>query len=75
MARTERSTALRNLRKKILDAEPDFDEHELKKAIETVKRETVRARILQSQMRADGRKLDEVRPISILTNVLPSVLV
>jgi len=73
MARTERSTALRNLRKKILDAEPDFDEHELKKAIETVKRETVRARILQSQMRADGRKLDEVRPISILTNVLPSV--
>jgi polyribonucleotide nucleotidyltransferase len=72
MARTERSTALRNLRKKILDAEPDFDEHELKKAIEVVKRETVRTKILQTQTRADGRKLDEVRPISILTNVLPS---
>jgi len=73
MARTERSTALRNLRKKILDAEPEFDEHELKKAIETVKRETVRSQILQTQIRADGRKPDEVRPISILTNVLPSV--
>jgi len=73
MARTERSTALRNLRKKILDAQPEFDEHELKKAIEAVKRETVRAKILQTQTRADGRKLDEVRPISILTNVLPSV--
>jgi len=73
MARTERSTALRNLRKKILDAEPDFDEHGLKKAIEVVKRETVRTQILQTQTRADGRKLDEVRPISILTNVLPSV--
>ena len=73
MARTERSTALRNLRKKILDAEPEFDEHALKKAIEAVKRETVRMQILQSQTRADGRKLDEVRPISILTNVLPSV--
>jgi len=72
MAKTERSTALRNLRKKILDAEPDFDEHELKKAIEMVKREAVRAQILGTKTRADGRKLDEVRPISILTNVLPS---
>ncbi|WP_345972338.1 polyribonucleotide nucleotidyltransferase [Sulfurimonas diazotrophicus] len=73
MARTERSTALRNLRKKILDAEPEFDEHALKKAIEAVKRETVRTQVLQTQTRADGRRLDEVRPISILTNVLPSV--
>jgi len=72
MAKTERSTALRNLRKKILDAEPEFDEHELKKAIEAVKRETVRTRILESKKRPDGRGLDEVRPISILTNVLPS---
>jgi len=73
MAKTERSTALRNLRKKILDAQNEMDEHELKKAIEAVKRETVRAQILQSGTRADGRKLDEVRPISIKTNVLPSV--
>ncbi len=72
MAKTERSTALRNLRKRILDAQPDFDEHDLKKAIEAVKREGVRAQILQTKTRADGRKLDEVRPISILTNVLPS---
>lgn len=72
MARTERSTALRNLRKTILDAQPEFDEHALKKAIEAVKRESVRGAILQSRRRADGRAPDEVRPINILTNVLPS---
>ncbi len=72
MARTERSTALRNLRKKILDAHPEFDEHALKKAIEQVKRDTVRTQILAEGVRADGRRLDEVRPISIATNVLPS---
>ena len=72
MAKSERSTALRNLRKKILDAEPEFDEHELKKAIEQVKRETVRRQIVEEGRRADGRKLDEVRPIDIVTNVLPS---
>lgn len=72
MAKTERSTALRTLRKRILDAEPDFDEHALKKAIEAVKRERVRNNILQSRSRADGRRPDEVRPISIVTNVLPS---
>ena len=72
MAKSERSTALRNLRKKILDMQPDFDEHELKKAIEKVKRERVRTQILEEGVRADGRKADEVRPISILTNVLPS---
>jgi polyribonucleotide nucleotidyltransferase len=72
MARTERSTALRNLRKTIMDVQPEFDEHALKKAIEAVKRETVRSAILQSKRRADGRAPDEVRPISILTNILPS---
>jgi len=72
MAKTERSTALRNLRKKILDAYTELDEHALKKAIEAVKREAVRAQILGEGIRADGRKLDEVRPITIKTNVLPS---
>ncbi len=72
MARSERSTALRNLRKKILDARGEFDEHELKKAIEKVKRERVRSQILGAGIRADGRKPDEIRPITILTNVLPA---
>lgn len=72
MAKTERSTALRTIRKTILKEKPEWNEHELKKAIEAVKRSMVRAQILDENIRADGRGLKEVRPISIETNVLPS---
>ncbi len=71
MAKSERSVALKTLRKKILETN-DFDEKQLKKAIETVKREVVRSQILDEGKRADGRMLDEIRPISIETNILPS---
>jgi polyribonucleotide nucleotidyltransferase len=71
MAKTERSTALRTIRKTIMKEKPEWDEHELKKAIESVKRFMVRAQILDEKVRADGRGLTEVRPISIETNVLP----
>ncbi len=72
MAKTERSTALRQIRKKILSEEHDWDEKILKNAIEQVKREMVREQILNEHIRADGRALDEVRPIRIETNILPS---
>lgn len=72
MAKTERSTALRTIRKTILKEKPEWNEHELKKAIESVKRSMVRTQILEERVRADGRGLNEVRPISIETNVLPS---
>ena len=72
MAKTERSTALRTIRKNIMIEKPEWDEHELKKAIESVKRSMVRAQILDEKVRADGRGLSEVRPIRIETNVLPS---
>lgn len=72
MAKTERSKALRTIRKAIMAEKPEWNEHELKKAIEAVKRSMVRAQILDENVRADGRKLTEVRPISIETNVLPS---
>lgn len=72
MAKTERSTALRTIRKAVMAEMPQWDEHELKKAIEQVKRSMVRAQILEDNVRADGRSLREVRPISIETNVLPS---
>ncbi|MFY9143364.1 polyribonucleotide nucleotidyltransferase [Sulfuricurvum sp.] len=72
MAKTERSTALRTIRKTILKEKPEWNEHELKKAIEAVKRSMVRAQILDEKVRADGRGLREVRPIRIETNVLPS---
>ncbi|MFA6196992.1 MAG: polyribonucleotide nucleotidyltransferase [Sulfurimonas sp.] len=72
MAKSERSTALRQLRKKILLVEEHWDELELKDAIEKLKKEQVRGQILNERVRADGRSLTEIRPISISTNVLPS---
>jgi polyribonucleotide nucleotidyltransferase len=72
MAKTERSTALRTIRKEIMAEKPQWDEHELKKAIESVKRSMVRTQILEENVRADGRGLRDVRPITIETNVLPS---
>jgi polyribonucleotide nucleotidyltransferase len=72
MAKSERSTALRQLRKKIILTKEDWIEVELKDAIESVKKEQVRGQILNERVRADGRALNEIRPISISTNVLPS---
>jgi len=71
MAKTERSTALRTIRKNIMKEKSEWDEHELKKAIESVKRQMVRTQILEERKRADGRGLKDVRPIAIETNVLP----
>lgn len=71
MAKSERATGLKRLRAKILEAN-DFDKDELSKAIEVVKREQVRGQILNQRVRADGRALDQVRKITIDTNVLPS---
>ena len=76
MAKSERSTALRTLRKNIIKANPQWagaeEEVALKDAIEKVKKEAVRAQILTQNVRADGRALHEIRPITIDTNVLPS---
>ena len=72
MAKSERSTALRELRKKILEQNPEWDEAELKGAIESVKRKQVRSQILEQNLRADGRGLRDIRPISIETNILPN---
>jgi len=76
MAKSERSTALRELRKQILTTKTEWaevsSEVELKDAINTIKREQVRKQILDERVRADGRELTQVRPISIDTNVLPN---
>ncbi len=76
MAKSERSTALRQLRKKILTLKEEWSETslelELKDAIDSVKREQVRKQILEKRVRADGRTLTQVRPITIDTNVLPN---
>lgn len=72
MAKSERSTALRQLRKKIMLIDETWDELELKEVIESTKKEQVRGQILNENVRADGRILTEIRPISIDTNVLPN---
>ncbi|MBU1659374.1 polyribonucleotide nucleotidyltransferase [bacterium] len=72
MAKSERSTALRQLRKKIILEKTEWEEIELKDALEKVKKEQVRSQILHERIRADGRALNEIRPITISTNVLPS---
>lgn len=72
MAKTERSNALRTIRKEIIANNADWDEEELKKAIESVKRTMVREQILTEQKRADSRGLKDVRAISIETNLLPN---
>ncbi len=72
MAKSERSTALRKLRKKIMPQQPEWSELSLKHAIEKVKHDLVRSMILKDNIRADKRALNEIRPISISTNLLPS---
>lgn len=77
MAKSERSTELRKIRTKILEAleseGKEADKALVSKVLESYKKTVVRAMILDTNIRADGRKLDEVRPISIETNLLPSV--
>jgi len=77
MAKSERSTELKKVRANImeaLEAEGKEVEKELvSKVLEKYKSTVVRAMILEKGVRADGRGLDEVRPITIETNILPSV--
>ncbi len=77
-AKSERAEGLRDLVEQIIaeadDPEAALAEREaIKAAVEQCKKKRVRAMILEEGVRADGRKLDEVRPIAIETNLLPSV--
>ena len=77
MAKSERSSELKKIRTLILDklvSEGKASDKELvSKVLERYKKTVVRDMILNKNIRADGRALDEVRPISIETNLLPSV--
>ncbi len=77
MAKSERSTALKKVRSAIIEAKAQAGETVEKavvsQALEAYKRTVVRELILEQGIRADGRALDEVRPIAIETNLLPSV--
>lgn len=77
MAKSERSNELKKVRTQIIDAKEQegesIDKDIVTKTLEAYKRSIVRSLILDKNIRADGRALDEVRPISIETNILPSV--
>ena len=77
MAKSERSTELKKIRTTILEAlEKEGKEAPkdlVSKVLEAYKKTIVRSMILDKNIRADGRALDEVRPIAIETNLLPSV--
>ncbi len=77
MAKSERSNRLKKLRTKILSAleesGKEADKDLVTKVLERYKKSVVRDMILDKNIRADGRGLDEVRDISIETNILPSV--
>jgi polyribonucleotide nucleotidyltransferase len=77
MAKSERSSELKKVRSKIMEAlednGKDADKELVSKVLERYKKTVVRDMIIEKGIRADGRALDEVRPISIETNILPSV--
>ena len=77
MAKSERSSELKKIRTAILERltneEKEANKNVVTKVLERYKATVVRTMILDKNLRADGRALDEVRPISIETNILPSV--
>ena len=70
----DRSRALRNLKKEI-EEHFNFEDENKKKALssifEDLKYTISRNLILEKNIRIDGRKLDEVRPIECQTGILP----
>lgn len=74
MAKSERSQALKNVRATIMEAKgEEADKDLVSKMLEAYKKSVVRSLILDKEVRADGRALNEVRPIEIDINLLPSV--
>ena len=72
LSKSERDYLLKQFARKIAQALNEEENFEyILKAVKEVKREIVRGMILYEGIRADGRKLDEIRPISIETNLLP----
>jgi len=76
LAKSERATELKELAKLILVdeycVEKELELSTVYEAVSIVKREAVRNMIVYDKVRADGRGLKDVRPITIETNILPS---
>ena len=76
MAKSERASELSKIAKQISSDEvaqkEGWDEAVISNVLGKYKKKIVREQIINEGVRADGRGLEEVRPISIETNVLPN---
>lgn len=76
LAKSERATQLKDVAKMISKNEycisNEIEFSTIYEAVSVVKREIVRNMIVNDKIRADGRGLKDVRPITIETNILPS---
>ncbi len=76
MAKSERNSALKHIAKEIEASEAailnGWPYDQIKSSVVNFKRKCVRDQIIEKGIRADGRSLTEVRPITIETNVLPN---
>ncbi|WP_417332191.1 polyribonucleotide nucleotidyltransferase [Halarcobacter sp.] len=76
LAKSERATELKEVASLILVdeycVEKEIEYSTIYEAVSIVKREAVRQMIVNDKVRADGRGLKDVRPITIDTNILPS---
>ncbi|NCD13020.1 MAG: polyribonucleotide nucleotidyltransferase [Epsilonproteobacteria bacterium] len=76
MAKSERANELSKIVETILKDDvaivEAWDKNLVDSIVNAYKKKIVREMIIEKGIRADGRKLNEVRPISIETNLLPS---
>lgn len=76
MAKSERATELNKIVDTIMSDDvaikEEWDKELVSAVIAEYKKRVVRTKIIEEGIRADGRTLKEVRPISIETNILPN---
>ncbi len=74
MAKSEKASELNKIAKEIsnLEIAKEWSEESVLNTLAKVKRKLIREQILNEGKRADGRSLNEVRPINIETNILPN---
>lgn len=76
MAKSERNNSLKKISKEIaasaIAQEKQWHYDQIKSSVVNYKRKCVRDMIIEKSVRADGRTLTQIRPISIETNVLPN---
>ena len=76
--RLPRGKKLREIENKIVSeffgessGQEKYEKHDITKEFENIKRDIVREQILKNKVRIDGRKIEEIRPISCEIGLLP----